>query len=314
LVAVVAMRWLPRASWPLRAPRTGIVVWLALSLTVIVSAVLAGLVLAMPCMRISIDPAVLRACLLIARARYATPAGAAAGVAGGLFVLAVLARLTWFTASALACAMRRRARHDDTLAVVARPGPAPGTVLLDEEQPVAYCLPGRRRIVITTGAMRCLDSRQFDAVVAHERAHLAGRHHLVLACSAALSRAFPHVRLFAVAAAQIRSLVEMAADDAAVRRGHRLDLAGALLALAAPPVPAGALAAAGTAAAERVRRLLAAPHPASIRRRALTAAAALAAASVLVCAPALAVISVSHCPARAGHHLTAAVSTGEEGR
>ena len=55
----------------------------------------------------------------------------------------------------------------------------------------------------------------------------------MLTFAAALRRAFPAIRFFAVAACQVSDLVEAAADDAAVRREHRLTLAGALLAVAA---------------------------------------------------------------------------------
>ena len=298
MIAAAAMRWLSWASWPQRAPRAGIAAWQALSLTVVASAVLTGLVLALPCLKISTDPAVLRACLLAMRARYGTAGGAAGGAGGGVFALAVVGRLAWCTGSALAAARRRRACHDDALTLVARPGPVPGTLLLDQERPVAYCLPSRRRIVLTTGALRSLDSRQLAAVVAHEQAHLAGRHHLVLAGAALLSRAFPAIGLFAFAAAQVRCLVEMAADDAAVRRGHRLILAGALLALAAPRVPAGVLAMAGTAAAQRVHRLVAPPPQARTPRRAVILAMMMAGISVLLLsAPALALLVASHCAA-----------------
>ena len=45
---VAAAPWLSRAAWPQRAPRAGIAAWLACSLSVVVSLVLAGLVLAIP--------------------------------------------------------------------------------------------------------------------------------------------------------------------------------------------------------------------------------------------------------------------------
>ena len=67
--------------------------------------------------------------------------------------------------------------------------------LIDDEHPAVYCLPGRRRIVMTTGALRCLDARQLEAVLAHERAHLSGRHHLVLTFANALKDAFPGGRV-----------------------------------------------------------------------------------------------------------------------
>jgi Zn-dependent protease with chaperone function len=296
-VSAAGTCWLPRASWPLRAPRAGIAVWQASMLSVLASAVAAGVILAVPCIQVITDPAMLRGCAMLLRAQYASAGGAAAGVAGGGLALVVLSRLGWVAGSAMAAARSRRARHADALVVVARPGPAPGVRILDDDHPAAYCLPGRRRIVLTTGALRRLDSRQLDAVLAHERAHLSQRHHLMLTFASALTCAFPGIRLFAAGAAQIGYLVEVAADDAAVRRTHRLTLAGALLALAGGRVPAEALGAGGTATAQRIRRLIEPPRPASAARRAATPAV-MAAASVLAFAvPAIALIAISRCPA-----------------
>jgi beta-lactamase regulating signal transducer with metallopeptidase domain len=199
--------------------------------------------------------------------------------------------------AAVTSARRSQARHDEVLSLVGRRGPMPGVVLLEDDRPAVYCVPGRRRIVFTTGALRRLDGRQLDAVLAHERAHLAGRHHMVIMFAEALRAAFPHTRFFAAAASHISCLVEMAADDAAARRAHRLTLADALLTLAAARVPAGALGAAGTAGAQRIRRLIDSPRPASRGRRTATLVLALTAApAIAFSAPALALLSISDCP------------------
>jgi Zn-dependent protease with chaperone function len=47
--------------------------------------------------------------------------------------------------------------------------------IIDGDRPTVYCLPGRRRIMLTTGALTRLDDGELDAVLAHERAHLSGR-------------------------------------------------------------------------------------------------------------------------------------------
>jgi Zn-dependent protease with chaperone function len=301
-VAAAGTCWLPRASWPQRAPRLGIAVWQGLTVTVVASALLAGLLLTVPCLRVWADWSSLRACVLSVRAQYASTGGALASTTGAVFTLAAAGRLAWFTGTAVKSSRRRRARHDEVLALVGRRGPVPGMVLLEDDRPAVYCVPGRRRIVFTTGALRRLDSRQLDAVLAHERAHLIGRHHLMIILAAALHRAFPHVRLFAVAATQTSCLVEMAADDAAARRAHRLTLAGALLTLAAARVPAGALGAGGTAGAQRIQRLIDSPQPAGRGRRMATSALALIAApAVAFSAPALALLAISHCPPSPAH-------------
>lgn len=315
VVAAGGAWWLPRASWPRRSPRLGIAVWQALTVTVVLSALLAGLILAIPCLRVWADWASLRACVMSVRAQCASPGGAIATTAGGLLTLAAAARLAWFTGSAVASARRSRARHDEVLALVGRRGPVPGMVLLEDDRPAVYCVPGRRRIVFTTGALQRLDHRQMDAVLAHERAHLAGRHHLVIMVAEGLASAFPQVRFFTAAASQVSCLVEMAADDAAARRAHRLTLAGALLALASARVPAGALGASGTAGAQRIRRLIDSPPPASRWRRAANSVLALVAAPALaLSAPALAVMAISHCPPGTAHaHLAASAAQPASG-
>ncbi len=306
LVYAVAMasagtRWLPRASWPLRTPRTGIAAWQAATLSVATSAIAAGLILAVPCIRFSTAPASLRACLSLMRDQYATLPGAIAGISGSMLALGVLGRITWCAVAAMTSARRRRAGHDDALTLIARPAPIPEVSIIDDDRPAVYCVPGRRRIVMTSGALRCLDSRQLDAVLAHERAHLAERHHLVLTSAAALTRAFPAIRFFAAAALQVSDLVEAAADDAAVRRQHRLTLAGALLAVAAAGVPAGALGAGGTTVARRIQRLIDPPHPPSRTQRAITSAASITASALLFAAPVITLAIMTRCPQT--HHV-----------
>jgi Zn-dependent protease with chaperone function len=294
-VSATGARWLPRSAWPLQAPRAGIAAWLAGALSVAGSWAGAGLILAVPCAQFSTDPAMMRACLSVLRAQYASPAGAAAGFGGVAVVVTVLGRVAWSYGSALAEARRCRALHDDALAVLARPGPAADIRIIDNDHPAVYCVPGRRRIVLTTGALSCLDNGQLAAVLAHERAHLSERHHLVLRLAAALENAFPAVPFFGVAARQIAYLVEVAADDAAARRAPRLTVAAALLAVAAAGVPAGALGAGGSAAAQRIRRLIDPPLQGSAARRALTSAALAAAAIMAVTVLAVAVVTILRC-------------------
>jgi Zn-dependent protease with chaperone function len=155
------------------------------------------------------------------------------GITGSLITVTVLGRVAWVYGSAAIVARRRRAAHDDVLAVVAEPGPAADVEIIDGDRPAVYCLPGRRRIVLTTEALTCLGDGELDAVLAHERAHLSGWHHLVLTLAAALQHAFPVVGLFGLAARQVAYLVEIAADDAAVRRAPRLTVTYVALAAAA---------------------------------------------------------------------------------
>jgi hypothetical protein len=81
--------WLSRAARPQRVPRAGIAAWMACSLAVLVSLILAGLILAVPGIQLSTDPATLRACLSLLRAQCASPAAAVTGTAGVLLAAAV---------------------------------------------------------------------------------------------------------------------------------------------------------------------------------------------------------------------------------
>jgi Zn-dependent protease with chaperone function len=101
-------------------------------------------------------------------------------------------------------------------------------------------------IVLTSAALAVLDPAQLTAVLAHERAHLAGRHHLLIAPTRALAACLPGVPLFTRAPAEVTRLAEMCADDAAARRGGRPALIAALLAMGTgTALPIAALAAYG---------------------------------------------------------------------
>ncbi|MEE6281299.1 M56 family metallopeptidase [Georgenia sp. MJ170] len=128
--------------------------------------------------------------------------------------------------------------------------------------PTAYCLPGREAgIVISEGAVGALDEAQLGAVLAHERAHLRGRHHLLLGLLRAASRVLAWVPLVAAAPRAVAGYAEMTADDAAHRAHGTRALAGALLALrgSGGATPATALHAGAYRVPSRVQRLVAPP-------------------------------------------------------
>ncbi len=216
----------------------------------------------------------------------------------GLGATALLATLTaavlsWRYGRSVQRARRRTHEHAELARMTARslPGAGPAMVL-DAEQPVAYCVPGRpAAIVLSSGALAVLDPAQLTAVLAHERAHLAGRHHVLTGLTRALSACFPAVPVFARGAGEVARLAEMCADDAAARRSGRPTLIAALLAMGtgkavpATVVPATALAATGCAVVSRVQRLLDPPDRALLVRYGAALAAVtllLAAASVML--------------------------------
>jgi Zn-dependent protease with chaperone function len=137
--------------------------------------------------------------------------------------------------------------------------------VIDAPRPAAYCVPGRPgTIVLTSAALAVLDQAQLTAVLAHERAHLAGRHHLLTTLSRCLGVSFPAVPLFSLGAEEVGRLAEMCADDTAARLSDRRTVVAALLAMgtgtAVPAVPAVALGATGGPVVVRVQRLLEPPR------------------------------------------------------
>jgi Zn-dependent protease with chaperone function len=187
--------------------------------------------------------------------------GLAVLIVAGMVVLA--ARL----GRALRHARQHTHRHADVARLIGQLDDALGAVVVDVPDRLAYAVAGRpHTIVLSRATVDALDDAQLRAVLAHERAHLAGRHHLLLAAARALAATMPRIRLFTDGSRELSRLVEMCADDAAARRHGSQALVGALLALAGgPALSGGALAAAGTAVADRAGRLMFPPTPAQLR-------------------------------------------------
>ncbi len=154
---------------------------------------------------------------------------------GALLAGYLLAVSAWVTVRTLA----RRRSHRDLLDLVGTPLPAlPGGRLLISGTPVAYCLPGRRsRLVLTSAVLARLQPAALDAVVAHERAHLSQRHHLVLLPFAAWHAALPFLPAARTARASVALLVEALADDTARARVGAAPLADALHTVALAQAP-----------------------------------------------------------------------------
>lgn len=263
IVLAVGPRLLVRSTATGRAPRLGILAWQVACWSVVGSWMLAGLTMAAP----SVIPSdgvsgLLHACLSAVRQAVSAPRSTWLRLVGIGVVVAVGARSVSCLLYGLWNDHRRRARHMAMVTMVGRSQREIGALVLDRSEPVVYCLPGRGgRVVATTGALRRLTTAQLQAVLAHERAHLRGRHHLTLGAAQSLARAFPKISLFAVAAADTARLVEMRADDAAARRCGPRHVAEALVALADASAPTMALAATGVRTVQRVERLLADREP-----------------------------------------------------
>ncbi len=87
------------------------------------------------------------------------------------------------------------------------------------------CPASRSRVVVSEGTLTTLSDAEIAAILSHEHAHLRARHDLVLEMFTAVHAAFPRFVRSANALDAVRLLIELLADDAAVR--------------AAGPTPAG---------------------------------------------------------------------------
>ena len=276
---------LARATWPMRAPRAAIVLWQSIALAAVLSAFSAGIAIAS---RLFVPGPDGRPTATVTSEIEALgwPLWGAL-VAVFALTLVIGARLTFAVVQVAIATRRRRAHHRmmvDLLDMSHESNPpqvctkASGLRILDVKQPLAYCLPGvRSRVVVSEGTLKSLSDSEIDAILTHERAHLRARHDLVLEMFTAVHAAFPRFVRSGNALDAVRLLVEMLADDAAVRAAGPTPLARALVACAAGRTPSGALAAGGPTTLLRVRRLGGAPNS-----RALAASAYLAAAAVLV--------------------------------
>ncbi|GAA2121738.1 M56 family metallopeptidase [Glycomyces algeriensis] len=265
LLAVLGPRLMDRARWPVALPRLAITTWFALALSFVLALVLAGAAIVHPTEAFAAGT--VEDCVLALRELH--------GPIAGPIVAVVAVALTWalpmwivFAGAVVArstAAERLRLRralanapHDRDL----------GAIVVESACPAAYCIPGKGGLVaVTSGALELLDRPELDAVLAHERAHLAGRHHLLVALAQTGRRAFGRLPLFAHLPDRIGHLVELAADDAAARSASRSTLARSLLNVATAQTPVEALAASGGDTVARIERLLdapAAPGPAGV--------------------------------------------------
>lgn len=211
---------------------------------------------------------------------------------GGDVILAVLVATGVAASAVVARRLQRTLRefwlrsneHASAARILGSPNRHPGVVVMPAARAAAYCVAGQPdAIVVTTAAVDALPPAQLDAVVAHERAHLAQRHPQLLMVLRALAAALPRLPLFRAAPAAVEPLLELWADDVAVRRCGREVLLDGLVALAGQPrAPGGALGVGDVAVARRAARLARPDGAAALLRQRVSLTATLV---LFVCLP-----------------------------
>jgi hypothetical protein len=270
-LSLLVPRPLAGARWPDRAPRAAVLLWQAITLTAVLSAI--GVVLAVP--------------EELTRAAGSRRPVVDAALLGALLVAAtIVVRLLVSLWGVTRRSRARRERHRLLVDLLDRAerrrelGPA-NLRVLEGALPLAYCVPGREaRVVLSDAVLRVLNREQVGAVLAHEQTHLRHRHEVVMESFTAFYRAVPAVLRSRVPLDAVHLLLEMVADDAARRRTGPAPLRAALE-LLTDAVPLTEDAAADPWGDARRRRLdrLAAPHPESAG---LSIVAGLAAVALLV--------------------------------
>lgn len=187
--------------------------------------------------------------LLLDGDRFEQIMGATAG-------LALLGRLGWVVTCGLWRTRRQQRKHLATARIVGRRDVRPGVLIIDVSEPAVYCVPsGTGTVLMSRGAHDLLSEDQAQAVLAHERSHLHERHHMLITLATALDNAVPRLKLFGPIGSHVAVLLEMRADDAAIRAHGTDTVIDALAALCLRESPAGALAAHGPTVLQRVNRL-----------------------------------------------------------
>ncbi|MDI3194675.1 M56 family metallopeptidase [Pseudarthrobacter sp. AL07] len=250
-VLAIVLAWpvpilLSRASWPARSPFTAMLLWQAIALAGGLSMIGAMLVYGLE----PIGDNLISGLRGLAAMVFFNAPTTALGF-WHLFALSAAALLTAHLVFTLLLTYyrieRQRRRHRELLALLAAPSvDADRTVVISHDSPVAYCLPGGARsvTVLSDGLMAALEPAELRAVLSHENAHLNQRHHLLLWAFAAWRQALPWLPTTRLAQEAVNSLIEMLADDVALKTETNATLIKAIAIVASGPT--GGMAA-GTA-------------------------------------------------------------------
>ncbi|NIJ10174.1 hypothetical protein FHU38_000518 [Saccharomonospora amisosensis] len=288
MIGWVAPRYLSLAVTPGLRPGLALAGWVASAVTMLFAIAAAAVLLVLPG---STDfdrmIGVTESCLHVFRAGGDVTWGHMAALGGAAMLTGLLGWTAVVAVRRLRGQRRWRRRHLTLLRMVCRCDSS--VIWLEEPAPVAYSIGGRRGAIVATAGLHQLTKGEREAVLAHERAHLRGRHHLLVLAAEVLAAALPFVPLCRRAPATVRVLVELAADAAAARRHGPDPVRAALLAVSTSGAPQPALAMSREAVEVRLAWL--SHERAAVRRLPVRLDYALAA--VLAALPAFAVVAAT---------------------
>ncbi|MEV8182414.1 M56 family metallopeptidase [Specibacter sp. NPDC078692] len=282
---------LSRAAWPARAPFAAMVLWQSIALAGGLSMIGAMLCYGLVTLGESLASGLHGLLRIFLGQESLDTLGVlhAFALSAAALLSAHLVFTLWLTYFRI---QRQRRRHRDLLHLLSSPSAdRPHTLVINHQAPVAYCLPGGSRsvTVLSEGLLELLSPDELRAVLLHEQTHLAQRHHLLLWAFAAWRSALPWLPTSKLAQQSVSSLIEIMADDVALRSVDKPTLvtAIALVASGSAQVPADTLMADNAA-------LIDTPSTTSARlSRLLTPAPALAASrQILVIAAALLLLTI----------------------
>lgn len=211
--------FLSRAQWPARAPFAAMVLWQSIALAGGLSMIGAMLCYGLQPLGDNLPAGLEGLWDVFSGKRSLDELGllhAFALSAAGLLAAHLLFTL-WLTYYRI---NRQRRRHRELLNLLSSPADdRPDTLMINHEAPVAYCLPGGSRsvTVLSDGLVDLLSPEELRAVLLHEETHLAQRHHLLLWAFAAWRSALPWLPTSKLAQRAVSSLIEIMADDVALR-------------------------------------------------------------------------------------------------
>ncbi|HET7415248.1 MAG TPA: M48 family metalloprotease [Arthrobacter sp.] len=241
-VLAIVLAWpapiiLSRAAWPARSPFTAMILWQAIALAGGLSMIGAMLIWGLA----PLGDTLLEGLGSLSAIVFGNGPAGALGVWHVFALSAALLLGTHLVFTLLLTYVRihrQRRRHRDLLQLLSSPSPeSADTVVINHPAPVAYCLPGGARsvTVLSDGLVDLLEPAELEAVLLHEQTHLTQRHHLLLWAFAAWRAALPWLPTSQLAQHSVNELIEMLADDEALKSVERASLIQAIAIVAAGP-------------------------------------------------------------------------------